>query len=131
MSSESLLTLPPVRVHAWRWCRAVIGDATHGWAPFATRYGSPVVGGKVEAHLVTQATPARSWPFGRMDQECMWSKIGGLTAGKKCLRTTTDQSGTPSPKWSDAGSNTRSPCSTSGGWDGAVRDRRWEQYGPP
>lgn len=87
--------------------------------------------GNVEAHLVTQVSHFRYWPFGRKRRECMWSKVCWLDGRQDVPE---DDYG---PEWYTVADLEQGKYEVTTGVfdarpvDGLVRDHLWEQYGPP
>lgn len=90
--------------------------------------------GRVEAHLLTQVTHFRHWPFGRNRHEWLWCKVCWLDG----------RQGPPEedygPEWYNVAQLERgkfeSDYDSGGVFDAKpvedpVRDQLWERYGPP
>ncbi len=87
--------------------------------------------GEVEAHLVTNVTHFRHWPFGRKHHDSMWFKVCWHDGRQEVPE---DDYG---PEWYFAADVEQGKFEGSGGvFDarpvgGSLRDQLWEQDGPP
>lgn len=109
----------------------MLGHAIHDWTPSVTLCGSYVVGGRWRRTSSRMLRTPGPWPFGRKHQECMWSKLCWLD-GRQAVPE--DDYG---PEWYTVAELEQGTFEDTGSvfdvrrLEGSVRDRLWEQYGPP
>ena len=111
-----------------------IGREIQGSTRIGTPSGKLSRNGQAEAHLLTQVTHYRSWPFGRQRHEWLWCKVcwldgrqgppeedygpGWYTVAELEQRKLTDA-------YDSGGAFDATPL------EGVVRDQIWARYGPP
>jgi hypothetical protein len=87
--------------------------------------------GNLQAHLITQVSYFRYWPFGQQRRECMWSKVCWLDGSEDVPE---DDYG---PEWYTVADLERGKYETTTGVfdasrvEGPLRNELWERYGPP